>query len=271
MYFNKKELQQQYQGFCDTNLLWTGSLNKVLQNIDFQYNYTNLLKVLINTKLRLGKLVEQFVFNQFSNDPSIEILTENLQIQNDKITIGELDCILLKDQKPIHLEIVYKFYLYDKSVGTTEIEHWIGPNRRDSFDQKYNKLVTKQLPLLNHSRTKEILQELKISTENISQQVYFKAQLFPHISDIEKQFPVVNNDCISGYYIYEDELEQFKDCKFYIPTKHNWLIHAHPNVDWMNVESYKLELKEYFEQKNAPLCWVKKPNGVISKLFVVWW
>ncbi len=271
MYFNKKELQQQYQGFCESKSLWKNTLSNIIQNIDFHIFYTNLFKLKLESKLRLGKLVEQFVFNQFLGDDSIEIIVENLQIQEDKITIGELDCILLKDKKPIHLEIVYKFYLYDKTIGTSEIEHWIGPNRRDSFYLKYEKLINKQLPLLHHPKTKEVLKEYNLKAEDISQKVYFKAQLFPHLSELDTTFPLINNECISGFYIYEEELKQFDDCKFYIPTKHNWLIQAHSNVDWLSFENFKTQLNEYLEQKNAPLCWLKKPNGVIFKFFVVWW
>ena len=83
-----------------------------------------------------------------SKDKEIKILAENVQIQNEKTTVGEIDCILTTAKKPVHLEIIYKFYLYDKSVGTNELEHWIGPNRRDSLVSKLNKLKDKQLPLL---------------------------------------------------------------------------------------------------------------------------
>ena len=271
MHYNTKELQLQYQGFCESNLLWINTLNKKLQQIDNHSNYTNLFKLKINTKLRLGKLVEQFVFNELLFDSSIKIIIENLQIQDDKITVGELDCILTKDERIIHLEIVYKFYLYDASAGKSEMERWIGPNRRDSFYEKYEKLVHKQLPLLYHPKTKEVLETYNLPVKNIEQRVYFKAQLFPHISEIDNKFPLINNECIEGFYIYEKELNQFMNCKFYIPSKPNWLVKPHANVEWLPYESYTSFLSEYLEQKNAPLCWLKKPNGVISKFFVVWW
>lgn len=271
MHFNEKELLLQYQGFCQSKPLWTNCLNNKLQQFDFQRIYNNPLKANINTKLRLGKLVEQFVFNEFSFDNSLEIILENIQIQDEKITIGELDCILLQNKKPVHLEIVYKFYLYDKSVGETEIEHWIGPNRKDSFIQKYRKLINKQLPLLQHPKTVEVLKKHHINLEEIQQQVYFKAQLFPHLSELNNEFKVINNECIEGFYIYKNELEKFKNCKFYIPTKHNWLVKPHTSVNWDHHEKFSLKVFEILTKKNAPLCWIKKPNGVISKFFLVWW
>jgi hypothetical protein len=271
MHQSKKELLLQYQGFCQSKTFWTNCLNNKIQQFDFHTHCDDVFKVKLNSKLRLGKLVEQFVFNEFSYDSSIEILLENIQIQDEKITIGELDCILLQNKKPVHLEIVYKFYLYDESVGETEIEHWIGPNRKDSFIQKYRKLIDKQLPLLYHPKTIEILDKYNLNVNEIEQQVYFKAQLFPHLSELNNEFDIINNDCIEGFYIYKNELDKFKNCKFYIPTKHNWLVIPYTNVDWINYENFFFTVSESLEQKNAPLCWLKKPNGVISKFFVVWW
>ena len=65
---------------------------------------------------------------------------KNYQIQNKKTTVGELDFILQKNHSPIHLEVIYKFYLYDDTFGNSEIEHWIGPNRNDNLVKKLTKL-----------------------------------------------------------------------------------------------------------------------------------
>jgi len=271
MHFKNKEIQLQYQGFCETKPLWINTLYKQTQNTDYQYNYISLFKVKNQLQLRLGKLVEQFVFYQISENENIEILIENLQIQDDKLTIGELDCILLDNGKPTHLEIIYKFYLYDATVGNEEIEHWIGPNRRDSFDLKYNKLIHKQLPLLYHEKTKEVLKEYNLDVNDIEQKVYFKAQLFTHLKERNTVFPLINNECIEGFYIHERELEEFKADKFFIPTKLNWLVKPHAHVDWLNFEDFKGRLHTFLQKENSPLCWLKQTNGELHKFFVVWW
>jgi len=64
---------------------------------------------------------------------------------------------LWENNKPIHLEIIYKFYLYDPSIGLTQLDHWIGPNRRDSLVKKLTKLKQKQLPLLYHPLITQLL------------------------------------------------------------------------------------------------------------------
>ena len=268
---HQKSLQLQYEGFLNTPFLWFDSEIKNVHQINIKHTNITAFNVIIDKNPRLGKLVERFVSHQLQEDESIKILTENIQIQNNKITLGELDCLLLKDDKPIHLEIIYKFYLYDKSVGNTELEHWIGPNRRDSFVQKLDKLIDKQLPLLYHAKTKPLLDSLNLSSEEIKQQVYFKAQLFVPLQDFEKFFPEINNNCIQGFYISFKEINLFSDCKFFIPRKHDWLVKPHPSINWLNFIDFKTKLTEFIDQKNAPLCWLKKPNGELFKLFVVWW
>ncbi|CAM1343497.1 DUF1853 family protein [Tenacibaculum amylolyticum] len=271
MHYKDKEIQLQYQGFSITKPLWINTLNKINQFTDLQLINTFKPKVLLHDNLRLGKLVEQFIFYQLAANQNIEIILENIQVQNGNITVGELDGIILQNNIPIHLEIVYKFYLYDATVGTAEMEHWIGPNRRDSFNEKFQKLRKKQLPLLYHEKTRELLAHHDLDVNTIQQKVYFKAQLFPHLNDSNKEFPLINNDCISGFYIYLKELAQFKECKFYIPTKHNWLVIPHTNVKWLNFDAFKADLSIFLEKTISPLCWMKKPNGTLLKLFVVWW
>ncbi len=271
MKFDFKEIQLQYQGFSESHFLWKGILENSIQNIELKHRNLKLTKNLANHNLRLGKLVEQFVFNEFLADTTIQILLENIQIQKDKITIGELDGILTLNNIPIHLEIIYKFYLYDNTEGETEMEHWIGPNRRDSFFQKFRKLVDKQLPLLYKKTTKDTLKDHHLDVNTIIQRVYFKAQLFPHLNDINKIFPLINNDCVEGFYIFKKELTLFKDCKFFIPTKHNWLTKPHTNIKWLKMEDFLLDLDVFLKEKNAPLCWLKKRNGMLLKFFVVWW
>ena len=78
--------------------------------------------------MRLGHLVERFVEVEFTANPSIEVRGVNIQIYRDKITIGELDFLVTSNTEWYHLEVVYKFYLYDDSVGESKLDHWIGPN-----------------------------------------------------------------------------------------------------------------------------------------------
>ncbi|WP_456866932.1 DUF1853 family protein [Galbibacter sp. BG1] len=266
-----KNIQLQYQGYLNTPLLWEQTKLYGLKQLYLPMVATAVFNRVTASNLRLGKLVEQFVSTQLSQYEFINVLLENFQVQNGKQTIGEFDCILECDEKPIHLEIIYKFYLYDENVGTSEIEHWIGPNRNDTFLKKLTKLKEKQLPLLYNIHAKTALEALDLKAETIEQRVLFKAQLFIPYTKGHVEFRTLNEACLSGFYINHTEIDRFKDCKFYIPSKKNWLVEVHSNVAWQTYSQFSIIIRELIAQKMAPLCWIKFPNGTLQKFFVVWW
>ncbi|MDO5978399.1 DUF1853 family protein [Flavivirga spongiicola] len=263
-------LQKRYIGFLNTPFLWKKDIVSNLNPFEI-VSKSDKIDISIDEKLRLGKYVERFVSFELEQYENISILAENIQIQQNKITLGELDCLLLKNNKPIHLEIIYKFYLYDSSVGTNEIEHFIGPNRKDSLKEKITKLKDKQLPLLHANACKNYLKTLHLKSEDISQQIYFKAQLFVPFSNQDIQLKTLNTDCIIGFYINKNQLVQFNNCKFYIPKKKDWLVIPHTNVAWRGFNEFEVIAKDYFEQQFSSLCWVKFKNGALKKVFLVWW
>lgn len=266
-----RQLQQQYQGYLQTPLLWDKKSIFGLHQLQVPKQRTSIFNRGTTKNILLGKLVEQFVSTELSAVKEISILLENVQIQNGKQTIGELDCILEYNKTPIHVEVVYKFYLYDVAQRDSEIGHWIGPNRKDTLLKKLIKLKEKQLPLLFNPHTKTVLEELHLKAENIEQLVLFKAQLFvPHKMDSIK-FEQLNKACIYGFYVNISEIDQFTNCKFYIPSKRDWLIDVHPQVDWLTYHSFYEEVTELTCQRMSPLCWIKYPNGTLEKFFVVWW
>ncbi|MCL7764716.1 DUF1853 family protein [Polaribacter sp. Z014] len=265
-----KDIQKRYEGFLQTPCLWNGNTIYGLHQFIIEPK-SSKIDIDINEKLRLGKYIERFVSYQLKQEESITIICENIQIQREKITLGELDCILLKEDQPIHLEVIYKFYLYDASVGKSEIEHFIGPNRKDSLVEKLDKLKDKQLPLLYSNECNNYLKSIHLNVSDIKQQVYFKGQLFVPFSNKEHQLTVFNPNCIAGFYINKNELEKFKNCKFFIPNKKDWIVIPHKNVAWLNFEELNLIVKEYYQRKFSPLCWMKKQNGEILKIFLVWW
>ena len=225
----------------------------------------------IKTYLRLGKLVELFVSHELRTHQNISILKENLQIQQEKLTLGEIDALLLIDNKPVHLEIVYKFYVYDATVGSSELEHWIGPNRKDSFIEKIMKLKNKQLPLLHLPETLPYLKKLDLNVNNIKQMVLFKAQLFVPYQSNSIDFKLLNKDCVAGIFLKMKDLKQFVTCKFYIPNKSDWLQKPNPQVTWIDYHVFNIELLPLSKNKIAPLVWIKNPKGNLTKAFIVWW
>lgn len=268
MHQKQKDIQKRFEGFLQTPNLWKKNTVFGLHQFELS-NKISKISIEINEKLRLGKYIEYFVFYQLRQQ-NYNLLLQNTQIQSDKITIGELDCIASKNAQLIHLEIIYKFYLYDVTLGATEIEHCIGPNRKDSLVEKLNKLKAKQLPLIYSKACKPYLDQINISSTYITQNVCFKAQLFLPF-DTEHELHLLNKGCVSGYYIHFSKLHVFKGCKFFVPIKKDWIVVPHLHVNWLTFDDFNEVAKNYYQKKYSPLCWVKQQNGEIIKLFVVWW
>lgn len=265
-----KHIQLQYQGYLNTPLLWQKQRIYGLAQLELPGLLVHRFNKTISENLLLGKRVEQFVIDELQQHKNIKILLENFQIQNEKITIGEIDCLLQQDDIPIHLEIIYKFYLFDANLGNSEIDHWTGPNRKDTLVQKLNKLRDKQLPVLYNEHAKPFLDRLRIHSDDVLQRVLFKAQLFaPYRTNVN--FDLVNRQCLKGFYIHYSETQQFSLCKFHIPVKVDWLLEVHTKVDWISYDQFIKNIAPILNEKKAPLCWIKFPNGNIQKFFVVWW
>ncbi|MDO6759479.1 DUF1853 family protein [Tamlana sp. 2_MG-2023] len=271
MSYNSNQLQLQFQGYLNTPLLWESHSVMGIYQLELPQKPIVQFKAKETPNARLGKRVEQFVFSELDKYDNINIRLENLQIQKNKQTIGEIDCILERDQQLIHLEIVYKFYLYDPTQGNTEIEHWVGPNRNDSLIKKLTKLRDKQLPLIKNPSATKALVDLNVNTNQLSQYVYFKAQLFVPYDEKLPKFNLLNKSCLNGYYIHYSRINMFENCKFFIPHKIDWLQTPISHVNWLTYSSFNEEITTLINNKIAPLCWIKFPNGEKQKYFVVWW
>lgn len=271
MDLKSKSIQLQYQGYLNTPLLWENYSFFGLNQLEIPKQNTHLIDQNISDNLRLGKRAERFLISELRQNKNVEILVENAQIQNQKITVGEIDCILKLNEVLIHLEVIYKFYLFDSRVGNSEIDHWIGPNRNDSLLKKINKLRNKQLPLINSVHSQPLLNSINLNSKDLIQRVCFKAQLFiPYNTELQ-DFELLNKDCLSGFYIHFSKIEQFSGCKFFIPAKVDWLIEAHSQVDWLEYGLFHKKTMWFLNKKRAPLIWVLFPTGIVQKLFIVWW
>lgn len=269
MSLTNSHLEHLYQGFLKTPLLWNKDKINQLKQLPIPYE-TSLFKRPIHKPIRLGQLAEQFVFNQLEHTRHCEILAENVQIQKEKQTLGELDALLTLNSELIHLEIVYKFYLYDAALGRLEIERWIGPNRNDSLAEKVNKLKTRQLPLLYAADSESTLNELHLNVKSIKQYVLFKAQLFvPYQESVV--FEYLNEDCVCGFYIHTTQLEYFNTCQFFIPEKLDWFLEPTYFVDWLDYDEFRKRTEEFLNQFKSPLIWIKKSDDKVLKCFLVWW
>lgn len=266
----------QYLGFVNSPDLWKNSPKE----------YPPLFK-LINTgepiglsdfeipeNLILGKRIEYFFrlyLNAFSDE---EILTAGTQIRQGKITIGEIDFLLRNKilEELTHLELVFKYYLYDPSITKKE-ERWIGPNRSDSLARKLNRLRTHQFPLLFHGHTMPLLRQLGIAREKIIQKLCFKATLFLPYKSSVPDLGDLNPECIVGYWLRSSEFtaSEFGASQFYSPQKRDWPMDPENSDVWISYEEIVPVITELLQKKRSPLIWMKSDSKQFSRFFVVWW
>lgn len=274
---DQKRLKDQFTGFVRTPQLWA-------KNGIFEYDLfelpTSVPAEISSEEFEppstsvLGKRMEHFFrifIDRFSEN---EVLAHNEQIFEEKRTVGEID-FLLKHPKTgsvTHVELVYKFYLYDPEIASEEMR-WIGPNRKDKLTKKLERLRQRQFPLLQHPSTSGLLTKLGTSTDEISQKLCFKACLFVPLEMEQQNFRNINHEAILGFWIQSKNFTaaRFGDALFHSPKKQDWPIFPEDNTSWTNFETIKSEVDKMLQQGRSPLVWMKSPNGQFKRFFVVWW
>ena len=223
--------------------------------------------------LRLGHQMEVVFKHLIAASSRYEVVLNNLMVEEGKIRIGELDFILKERQtnEHIHVELAYKFYIINPEISEP-IFRLMGPNRRDMFYTKLDKLKGKQFPLLYHSSLLPYWETHNINPTEIRQQCCFKAQLFEPFEEHPSIRPL-NGNCISGKWARFDDFNSkaFSGLTYYIPRKLEWVRVPHSNVHWLNHFETLMEVNLRMVKENAPMLWVRQPSGEIQKLFIVWW
>ena len=271
-----KSIKNQFFGFLATPSLW-------LKNDIFDYPLFHTNPDIPNISSEeipqpqnyvLGKRIEEFFRFYIENFSEEEVLACNEQIINEKITVGELDFLLknLKTSQVSHVELVYKFYLYDPSHSKIEIERWVGPNKRDFLLKKLDHLKQHQFPLLEHPATAKLLKEFKIPATEVEQKLCFKANLFLPVN--HKQIPpVVNPEAIQGFWMRPTDFseEHFSQSSFFTPKKEDWPVFPGRNEKWISFQEFLPVINQLLKRQQSPLVWMKNKNGSCERFFIVWW
>jgi hypothetical protein len=223
------------------------------------------------TNIRLGHLAERIVSELIKSSSNYKLLYENFQIIEDQKTIGEIDFIIENNinEKLIHLELAYKFYLFDPSISTDPLYNWIGPNRNDSLSQKLDKLKSKQFPLLYQTCTISKLNTIDVDT--VSQSLCLIASFFvPY--EFKTQLSPAYEKAIKGYYLNLDTFSKLddKDKSYYLPSKKEWGMEASEHKFWSPYKTLENQIATSINEKQAVLCW-QKHKGTYLSFFIVWW
>ena len=271
-------MQNQLKGFYNTPALFENNFYGFklfeLEDIDIENFDINNIQIL--QQLPLGKRVEHFFDAIIEQSSNYERVLKNKQIIDNKVTFGEIDFILFnkKTNTYEHVEMQYKFYVYDDNIKE-EIHRFIGPNRSDTMYLKLEKLKNKQLPLLFNEVTKAYLKDVDL--DNIEQKISFKGNIFLPRHLKGQSVPLVNNDCICGYYLsYHEFIEDtsFNDFELFVPHRFDWLSDPSLNQTWKSYDEVQEEIAFFANMKASPLIWSKTTeNGkiIVERFFITWW
>lgn len=173
--------------------------------------------------MAMGRYFEQLLFFLINLDPNYELLAENRQIIEDKITLGELDLIIrnVHSRKLEHWEIALKFYLQiENNPGP---EHMLGPSTKDNLQRKMIKLLGSQLLLSERDEIKEEFPKLKAK-------LFVRGIFFYPWQQASCTSEGVSMDHLKGEWLKLSELPQLKDS-----GKH-WRLKSKPS--WIGGEIY---------------------------------
>lgn len=273
-------LKLQYQGFLATPPLWNKS--ELFSLAQFEFPPVTILSEetiksespSLRTNFVLGKRAESFFELALKHSDRYRVIANNIQVQQKKITLGEIDFLVedLAKDRQVHIELVSKFYVYDPTFEK-EMERWIGPNRKDTLLQKTEKLKLKQFPLLYKPATAPYLSELNLKSDKLQQEVCFKANLFIPKNLENKEFELLNKQCITGVWLHFEEFTEIDYGKFQFlaPRKQDWSIDPKHGENWISYPEVKETILELFQKKKSPLIWIKKNRQQFERVFVVWW
>ncbi len=267
-------LKRQYQGFLDTPQL---IINKEILGADF-FETKEKVEILsikdsieaLSKNKYLGKRAELFFLAYLRASTRFTDIIHSFQINSEEKTLGEVDFICFDQlkQRWIHIELVYKLYVFTGENQFDDLTFWIGPNLKDRLDYKINKLKSHQIPLGEHP---DVLNSIK--SDDIKSYCCFKAKLFLKNKVTTLKPTNINANCVSGIYMNFEEFKSFRYKKsiYHVPDKPDWTCKPETNKHWYNFEEAEERLKPKLKDKRARLVWEKTEAGEYFEYFVVWW
>lgn len=183
-------------------------------------------------KFRLGYYFEDLIRIYLSTFIQPTDLKCNIQVSRDKTTVGEYDFLMaLKDGIKAHLEAAVKFYLCtSEDPNYCALDDFIGPNRSDRLDKKWQRLTGHQMQLSLTEAGKNRATSLGLLPERHS--LLLRGYLFypyAHWRDYQPPKPI-NPDHLKGWWIRAMKVASLgNEYQYVMLMKPRWLALARCN------------------------------------------
>lgn len=197
---------------------------------------------------RLG-FYYQWLWRQFIlAHPQYELIAEEVQIYQDKQTLGAIDFLVREKQTQQieHWEVAIKFYLQHKA-------QWLGPNANDQLEKKTARMVSHQL-LLTEQPAYQQQWQTQFGQPEVKRLI-MQGRLFTSES-AQIKAPDINPNCAKGLWCFAEHapahLRFFDKSEWLSPPRyqdlkpqsnHNPLTHSTQAIDennqvWFVMPSY---------------------------------
>lgn len=153
----------------------------------------------------------------------------NIQVSRDKTTVGEYDFLMAtQDGLKVHLEASVKYYLcISDDPDNCQLTDFIGPNRSDRLDRKWQRLTTHQINLSNTDAGKDQAEALDLLPDQHS--ILLRGFLFyPHKQWQRYKAPApINQNHLRGWWLRVGNLQKInQDSRYVVLMKPRWLAMA---------------------------------------------
>lgn len=274
-----------FKNFYSTATLWSGTLLGLDQfhfsslKFDHLKEKDSIDLPIIPQRTVLGKRAEHFFKFCIEQSSNYNLLVSNQQIFKGKITIGELDYIVQekRSKQIIHVELVYKFYIYDidkdvrdKDPIRQELSKYQGPNGKDNLVRKIDHLKNHQLPLLYNEHTQDILDQFDLDVHKMHQEVCFIAHVFIPHKLWNHSFKYINKASIVGYYFKYSAFAKAETSNIYfLPKKYEWKMKPQELEESFTFLQILELTTASLSRGFAPLIWMQLEDSTFERFFVI--
>ncbi len=209
---------------------------------------------------RLGIYFEQLLSFYFAHYPRFDLIAKNLQVNDNKRTLGEYDFIVYDKKQDSHYHIEVEIKFYTKRTSNTPIphnapyhdwHHWIGPNQRDSLGLKMRRLLQHQLRLYDTPAGNTAATALNI--ENLESKLLLTGRLYQHITEKPTQKPQHSDYSDDGiaFWLHPSEITRYLKASSYIVLPRQLWLSDITHQDILDGQLPCLSIEEIDQKANS--------------------
>ncbi|WP_236616278.1 DUF1853 family protein [Rhodopirellula europaea] len=220
---------------------------------------------------KVGPYFERLVLYWLKHVRGLQIIAHALPVREEGRTLGEIDFLFVDERGRLtHWEVAVKFYLH-LTGQPHRGSHFVGPNSRDTFERKTQRMHDHQLLLSNRIR----------NDVEVRQAIVKGCLFYPPGADKSAELPRwMSADHDQGRWVHHRELQKVADPggEFRILTKPHWLA-VNPSdiasAPWMDVDQFLSAVDQQSTQFDRPIFAARRSMSntntaeVVERFFIV--